>query len=170
MHEGIGYRLPWAYRISTINSPGELFFQHHLLRGSHSRGGVIQEGELFFQCHFFTFDRTKFIFNCCKTKLFRSQNEIYSHVHDELPGELFEGGSYFSMSVRRGGGGGEELIERGSYSRKYGISSFFFSFLRILRLRSPKAVLTRWWGMSSLDFLKFELCCATFQVSNCDFT
>ena len=96
-----------AFRIFVINSPGELFFQHHLSTGELSKTQqeeVIQKGQLIFQVHLFTSDETKFRSKRYKPKLFRSKNETYS-VRDQLPGELFEGGSYFSMSVPRGGGG-----------------------------------------------------------------
>ena len=81
--------------ISVINSRGELFFQHHLLRG----GGVIQKGTysgggfILSMSSFPTFEGTESISNRCKTKLF-GQRTI-PRVHDELTGELFEGGSYF---------------------------------------------------------------------------
>ena len=105
-----------------INSPGELLFQQHLLKGELFKRGVIQEGELFFRCHLFTFDRTKFISKACSVK---------ERVHDGLPGELFEGGGVtFSMSVPRGEGGGG-LIERESYSRKYG-TYHLLMFLQVL--------------------------------------
>ena len=44
-------------------------------------------------------------------KPFRSKNDTYS-VRDELPGELFEGGSYFSMLMPRRG-----VNREGSFSR-----------------------------------------------------
>ena len=59
----------------------------------------------------FHFWRNEIHLKLCKTKLFTSKNETYG-VHDELPGELFEGGSYFfeasaeRESYSRGGGGG----------------------------------------------------------------
>ena len=36
---------------TVFQLPGELIFQHPFLSGSYSRVGVIQEGELFFQCN-----------------------------------------------------------------------------------------------------------------------
>ena len=68
---------------------GSYFFNTTFWGGAIQGGGGIQEGELFFQCHLFTFERTKFISNHCKTKLFRSKNDTVC-VHDELPGELFK--------------------------------------------------------------------------------
>ena len=92
------------YRISVINSPGSYFFKTTL------------EGELLFQSQLFTSDKTKFRSKWCKIiKALWSKNEPYS-LHDELPGELFEGGSYFfDVGAKRGGGGG--VIERRSYLR-----------------------------------------------------
>ena len=106
--------------ISVINSPGELFFQHHRLRGSYWRGAVIQEGSYFLTAIFSLLTKQ----NSGQNKLFRPKNETYT-VRDELPGELFEGGSYFRCQRREGGVYREGSYSRGgggSYSRKYGIS------------------------------------------------
>ena len=59
-----------ADRISVINSPEELFFQHQ--GGSYSGGG----GGGYFSMSSFTSDRMKFIWNLCKTKLFTSKNGL----------------------------------------------------------------------------------------------
>ena len=65
-------------------------------------GGVIHEGELFFQCHLSTFYKMKSISNRCKTKIFRAKDETYS-VRNELPGAFLEGGSYFfDVGAERG--------------------------------------------------------------------
>ena len=78
------------------------------------------QGELFFQCHLFTFDRTKFISNQCKTKLVRLKNEYTMGS----PGSYSrEGVIFFYVGAERG-----ELIESGSYVRKYGTCTCFLLF------------------------------------------
>ena len=71
------------YFRSAINSPGELFCQHHLLRGQLFKGGVIQERSSFFNVIFSLWQNKNSSQTAAHAKLFRSKNETKS-VHDDL--------------------------------------------------------------------------------------
>ena len=88
-------------------TPLASYFSTPPLRRSCSIGGLIQEGELFFQCHLFTSDGTKFIWNLCKTKLFMSKKKKKTRLlvcmMMSSPGSYSREGVIFSKLVQRGG-------------------------------------------------------------------
>ena len=96
------------YRISVINSPGELLFQHHLLRGSYSGR------ELFFQCHLSLLNEQNSFQTVAKLSFLGQRKRPIVHTMSSLGSYSKEGDIFFDVGAERGGG---VLIERGNCSR-----------------------------------------------------
>ena len=99
------------WRISVINAPGELIFQHYCLRGSSSGG------ELFFQCNLFTSDKMNLVQTVAKLNFF-GQITVPKVYAMSSPGIIRGREFVFRCRCREA-----EFIKRGILSRKYGIFS-----------------------------------------------